>query len=370
MSRLLTYALPEGTNAHIDDLVEEIERSPFGSPTPVDLAGVYERLHIKDVVDDLPEGLNEEDLRGILMLAMLTECATDSYATVFYEGARDYGTPWLTRFTERTWVPDEYTHADPFKSMLMSMGHSEAELDDHIKRVQEKTFVHSSGKTPVELTTFGILQEFLTDHWHGMIAGLLTRRAPEAAHLANEVKKRETLHYMWYREMTAIQVQANPDLLHLVAEAVTSFSMPGMSLIPEYQSKALDWMMPAGADMQRNAREVIRHLYALGGNTKRAGELLIEIAIIKGIPIAGLSPTRAQSIIDRMGGVGYSLLGEAVLESVGLPMPEGVGKRNDNKLVGAVPTWGALYDRGRGKLRSLIVGRLDLSTVTGAPAEK
>ena len=280
MSR--TYALPKETNARIDGLVDEIERSPFGAPTTLDLEGAYERLNIKAVIDDLPEGLDEEDLRGILMLAMLTECATDSYADVFYEGARDYGAPWLGRFTERTWVPDEYTHADPFKSMLMSMGHSEAELDDHMKRVQEKTFVHSSGKTPVELTTFGMIQEFLTDHWHGMIAGLLQRKAPEAAHLANEIKKRETLHYMWYREMTAMQVQANPDLLHYVAETVTSFSMPGMSLVPEYQGRAMEWMTPAGADMQRNAREIIRHLYEIGGNTKRAGELLIDIAVIKG----------------------------------------------------------------------------------------
>ncbi len=367
MSR--TYALPKETNARIDGLVDEIERSPFGAPTTLDLEGAYERLNIKAVVDDLPEGLDEEDLRGILMLAMLTECATDSYADVFYEGARDYGAPWLGRFTERTWVPDEYTHADPFKSMLMSMGHSEAELDDHMKRVQEKTFVHSSGRTPVELTTFGMIQEFLTDHWHGMIAGLLQRNAPEAAYLANEIKKRETLHYMWYREMTAMQVQANPDLLHLVAETVTSFSMPGMSLIPEYQSKALEWMKPAGADMQRNAREVIRHLYEIGGSTKRAGELLIDIAVIKGISIAGMSPTRAQAIIDRLGGAGYSLLGEAVLECVGLPMPDGIGQRYDDKLIGAVPTPGALYDRLRAKIRTVVVGRLDLSSVTGAPAE-
>lgn len=359
------YVLPHHTAVRLDSLVERIESSPIGSVRPGEMTPLKDDLNVKAVVADLPEGLSEEDLVGIISLSMLTECATDSYAQVFLDAAKEYDAPWLGRFTERVWVPDEYTHTDPFKHLLRDMGFSEQELEAAIKETKEKTYIHTCGKTPIELTTFGMIQEFLTDHWYGMLAKLLRRTAPEAARLATRVKRRETLHYVWYKEMSMIQVHDDPGLLPLVANTVTSFTMPGGSLVPQYQGRVLDWMTPAGTDFNYNARQMVRHLFDIAGDSKRAGQLLLDVAVVGGINLGRISTVRLQSVIDRLGGVGYELLGEAVLESVGLPMPPGVGAHVDSKIAGAVPTPSALYERMRSKVRSAIAGRIDLSTVHG-----
>ena len=366
MRAAVRYALPRSASQRIEPLLDSIERRANVAVEPRELENIHERLNVRDVVADLPEGLSEEDFVGILKLAMLTECATDSYAAVFYEGAEEHNAPWLKRFTERTWVPDEYTHTAPFKAMLMSMDFSEEELDAEIARVQGATYVHACGRTPVELTTFGMIQEYLTDHWHGLIAKLLRNRAPVAADLATRVKRRETLHYVWYQRMSAAQVEANPELVSLVADTVSTFNMPGVSLVPEYQLRALEWLPPMGADLQRNARAIIRSLYEVAGNTRRAGEILMDVAVLRGIPIAKLSPERVQGLIERLGGRGYSLLGEAVLDSVGLPLPADVGRHASDKYVGAIPTLAALQDRLRAKVRALIARRIDISSISKA----
>ena len=43
------------------------------------------------------------------------------------------------------------------------------------------------------------------------------------------MKQRETLHTIWYRDMTALQLEANPRLLGHIAEALTSFEVAGLS---------------------------------------------------------------------------------------------------------------------------------------------
>ena len=360
------YWLSEDASRRLESIVERIEEKASVAVYPFELEGVHERLNVREVMADLPPGMGEEDFVGVMKLAMLTECATDSYAAVFYEGAREYNAPWLSRFTERTWVPDEYTHAAPFKSILLSAGFEEAELDREIKHVQDKTYVHSCGKTPVELTTFGVLQEFLTDHWHGLIAKLLKKRAPHAAALAMRVKRRETLHYIWYKEMTAAQIEENPELLHLVAATGSSFNMPGVSLASEYQLRALEWMPMMGADLDRNARKIVRHLFDIAGNTERAGEMLLEVAALRGMTLGMVSAERAKSVLDLLGGRGYALLGEAVLECVGLPIPPEAQARADARLAGGVPTIGALQERLRGMLRTSIARRIDLSSLSKA----
>ncbi len=170
----------------------------------------------------------------MVKLAMLTESATDSYAAVFMEGARAHDADWLVRFNQNIWVPDEHTHFAPYKLMLLSLGYSEEELDREIRETCELHYDHCTGTSPVELTTYGAIQEYLTDHWHGMIGQMLRESAPYAARCANMIKRRETLHTVWYRDMTALQVEENPEMLGLVANTLTTFQMPGTRLVPQY----------------------------------------------------------------------------------------------------------------------------------------
>ncbi|MBT18329.1 MAG: hypothetical protein CL889_05095 [Dehalococcoidia bacterium] len=360
-----SYVLPHETTRKLNELVESIETSPLSKVRPGELDPPDEPLNVNAVIDDLPTGLNENDLVGIISLSMLTECATDSYAEVFLDAAKHHSAPWLGRFTSNTWVPDEYNHTNPFKAMLLDMGFSEQELDASIKETLEKTYVHTTGKSPVELTTFGMIQEYLTDHWYGMLAKLIKRRAPQAALLATKVKRRETLHYVWYKEMSCIQVESDPGLLPLVAESVTSFTMPGGSLVPEYQNHVLQWMAGAGADLNYNAQQMVKHLFDIAGNSSRAGKLLTDVAISAGLNIGPVKATHIQGLIEKLGGRGYELLGEAVLESVGLPIASHNQTSQNRRILGTVPTPNAIYEKFRSKIRKSIANRIDLSTVHG-----
>jgi hypothetical protein len=68
-----------------------------------------------------------------------------------------------------------------------------------------------------------MVQEYLTDNWHGLIASLLKEASPQAAYMATRIKRRETLHTAWYRDMTALQIEANPTYVTYVAEEVARF---------------------------------------------------------------------------------------------------------------------------------------------------
>jgi hypothetical protein len=254
----------------------------------------------------------------------------------------------------------------PYKFMLLELGYDEAELDREIMRVQMERYEHCCGKSPVELTTYGVIQEYLTDHWHGLISRLMKPSAPFAAHMANQVKARETLHTLWYRDMTAIQVEEDPEVLGLVADTVLSFKMPGNELVPEYQARALHWMPQLGVDYGRVARELVRNFSHIAGGVRRTGELLIEIAVRRGYAIGPLPPRAAQVVLDRMGSMGYSLLGEAVLDRVGLPIPGGRRIIDDDQHSGGESRGnGGISERVRGTMRRYVGRRIDLRTITG-----
>jgi hypothetical protein len=358
MSSTIT-ALSPTTTAQLEQIVDRIEANPGRLIQPGEMQAASDTIDMKSMVAGLPAGLTESDLVGILKLAMLTECATDSYAAVFEEGARLHDARWLSRFNQRVWVPDEHTHAMPFKLMLMSLGHEEHELDAEIAQVQAASYEHCCGTSPVEMTTYGLIQEYLTDHWHGLIAHLMKPAAPFAAHMANRVKARETLHALWYREMTAVQVAAHPQLLGPVADTVLGFEMPGAVLVPQYQSKALVWMPHLSVDFSRVARDLVRHFSVTAGNLRRSGELLVDLAVRRGYSVGPIPPRLVQRAFDVFGGHGYRLLGEAIFERVGLPSPE------RRPSTAGFPTPIRLVERARSKFRTFVANRIDLRAVTG-----
>ncbi len=360
MSGTTGYYLPESALPKLEALVDRIEADPGDLIDVKQLHASKEDLDVKKVVETLPEDMTEEDLVGILKLAMLTESATDSYAAVFEDGAKRHNAQWLRRFNQKVWVPDEHTHYTPYKLMLQSLGHSEEELDQEIKDVQEKSYEHCCGRTPVELTTYGVIQEYLTDNWHGLISKLLKPAAPYAAHCANLVKRRETLHTVWYRRMTAVQVEENPQMLGMVADTMLSFQMPGTRLTPQFGTKSLQWMHKVDMDFSRVAKDLVRNFSEVAGNVRRTGQMLMEMAVRRGYPIGPFPPRAVKQAMDRLGGAGYGLLGEAILDKVGLPLPNAKGKQDRGV---RVPT--GVYQRLRSRAREFIGDRIDLRVVTG-----
>ena len=361
MGRTTGYYLPQSGASKLEAMVDRIEANPGDLINVKRLQEASDDLDIRKVMATLPEGVSEDDFVGMLKLAMLTESATDSYAAVFEEGARQYGAPWLSRFNQRVWVPDEHTHYTPYKLMLLSLGHAEEELLGEVRDVRGAHYEHCCGKSPVELTTYGVIQEYLTDHWHGLIARLLKQGAPRAAQVVNRVKGRETLHTVWYRDMTAVQVEENPEMLEMVAETICSFQMPGTSLVPHLGGRATDWMSRANVDFVRLARELVRNFSEVAVSVRRTGELLIDIAVHRGSRLGPFPPRLVQRALNRLGGPGYGLIGEAILEKVGLPFPERSAAGQDSGL----RFYSGAYERIRARARRFIAAHIDLSVVTG-----
>jgi hypothetical protein len=262
--------------------------------------------------------MSEADFVGILRLAMLTECATESYATLISAIGRSWEAPWLSRFTERVWAPDEITHHTPYRRMLLKLGFTEAELDRDIREVQEKLYAHTGGRTPVNITTYGMVQEYLTDNYHGLIARMLRKAAPDVAAMVYRVKRRETLHTAWYRDMTAIQVESNPRFVEDMAAEAASFDMPGASLVPELQAQGKRWQVLMDVNVGQVFHDLIRLVHEILGSTRLTGEFVLKLAAEKNIALGPVPARRISQAITRLGGIGHGLIGEAILEKAGL----------------------------------------------------
>lgn len=356
------YRLPAGAHAKLDGFVDTIVARPGDMIDIKQFQELQERLNVRAAIATLPEGLGEEDFAGILRLALLTECATETYGDAFAVRAKKYDAPWLARFNDEVWVPDEFTHHTPYKYILMSMGFAENELDRDIRHTQEIDFIHKGGDTPVHVTTFGIVQEYLTDNWHGLIGDLLRESAPEAAYMAVRIKRRETLHTVWYRDMTALQVEANPRLVRHIGEALLAFTMPGNQLAPELQGRVGSWMPKMGADFERITKDLVRFVYSTLGDTRTTGAMLVRIAEEKGFHLGPISPGVVRAALDRLGGPGYGLIGEALLQRVGL---EYLFRAEQGRQDSAFAPYAGVYERVRSVARSWIADQIDFRLDVG-----
>ncbi len=153
-----TYAVPVPAVQRLDTLVAAIARNPGRMVDPVELAALQQRVDIRPAFAALPASLSDDDFVGVLKLALLTECATDSYAAVIEDRAARYDAGRLGRFTRDVWVPDERMHHAPYRAMLLRSGFTERELDAEIAETQARTYVHHSGDTPIHITAFGMVQ--------------------------------------------------------------------------------------------------------------------------------------------------------------------------------------------------------------------
>lgn len=352
------YTLPAEAHAKLDAMVESIVKSPGDLIDIAQFEALQTRLNVRATLRMLPDGLTEDDFAGILHLALLTECATETYGDAFSVRAKAFDAPWLGRFNETVWVPDELTHHAPYKFILMSMGFAESELDRNIKQTQEIDFIHKGGDTPAHVTTFGVIQEYLTDNWHGLIADMLKKAAPDASYMATRIKRRETLHTVWYRDMTALQIEANPGLIQHVGEALLAFNMPGNQLVPELQAQVGRWMPLMGANFDQITKDMVRHFYAMLGDTRNAGAMLVRIAEEKNITLGPITPRILRTALDRLGGPGYGLIGEALLEKVGLNY---MFRPQRGVQDSGFALYGGVYERVRRLARAWIADQIDFN---------
>ena len=295
--------------------------APAGFIQPGVLCDLSRRIDIAPALDNLPPGITIDDFEGINWLSALTECATVQYANMFAKAGDKYNAPWLTNFTRNIWEPDEMGHHAPFQIILMQMGVSQDQIASEVSRVQSMDYIHMTGDTPAHLTAFGMVQEFLTRNWYTQTKKILQQTSPEAARMVNMVEAREALHTRWYRDMTALQIEENPELVTNVAEALRRFQMPGNVLVPDLQQKAQKWLPTLHkGNLSSIERDIIKLTHsALGSDTNNLGKVLVEIGAQSDNWVERVTMQQARKALNTVGGkTGYGLLGEGVLQAVGL----------------------------------------------------
>ena len=326
----------EPLNAYVDDVVK---RGKARFISEQELTDGVKGIDSKALIAGLSPTVSAEDFTEILMLSMITECATDSFAARFNESAFNFDADWLRRFNQEVWVPDEYSHASPFEGVLVAMGFDQEDLRERQRVAKEKEFDYGKGITPVGATTFGTIQEYLTDNWHGLTANMIEPSHPHTAFLIRRVKQRETLHMIWNRDMTSLQIEENPDLIYYSAETEASFEMPGNTLIPSVQKKTPELLVKMGASTSRIKRDLVKLAYEMSSGTKprdsqNAGRLVFEIATYLNIEprLAFHVLQFALNKFGSIGGFGYGVVGEALLQSVDSQAPYLKGNNSNEKL--------------------------------------
>jgi Fatty acid desaturase len=361
----MSYVGSAEADRRLNLLVDRIEAEPGDTLKLEEMRALERTLDVRAVLTNMPEGLKDEDLAGILRLALLTECAAETFGKAIDERARRHGADWLSRFNSRVWLPDELTHHTPYKLILLNLGFSEEEVDRQIRHTQEIPFDHRGGDLPVQVTTFGFVQEYLTDNWHGLVAKLLKRASPEASYMATRVKRRETLHTAWYRDMTALQIEGDPGLLPAMAEALGKFEMPAHQVAPDLQDEVGRWLPAMGADFERMVKDLLRLVHQTMGDVRRTGALVVELAAQRGHKLGPVSVGQIRAALNRLGGPGYGLVGEAALEKMGLSYLWRASRGRQDR---AFHLYDGVYERVRGLLRSWLVAQMEVDLTPAQPA--
>ncbi len=261
--------------AYVQDLIQHPQGRMVGSVDFDEDRHLIDKAKLRDV---LPPGLSEQQFANVLLLSVTTEAATDTYAQVFHESDRRYGAKWLVRLTDHVWVPDETEHSEPFKDVLLVMGYAEEDLNRRIRESREKIYEHTSGDTPVQLTHFGTFQEHLTDNWHGFAGFIVKRFDPRRGRKILSVKKRETLHTMWYGDLTEILVADNPELRYQVTDTTKRFRMPGNNYAPEVEAVSMQLISLMGGDFRKIERGLVRIMSgSYCDNIEYLGEAVIDL---------------------------------------------------------------------------------------------
>ena len=288
--------------------------------SPLDLESMGETFTPEDLIESA--NLDSKEIIDSFRLSLITESLTEQYSQTFKIGAKKHGADWLENYISGFWEPDELGHADPFKNILITLGIDKRSIENEIQEAKESTNYHSTHKSgfhPVELTTYGMIQECITDYWYELQRDMLPENS-NTSRVISKVKGREALHTVQFRNLTAIQIEAEPELIDNVIHATLNFQMPAIEIEPikDIESKTQEWIPRMNGEVIGLLKRIVSNLSIALDDKDKLGKLFTRYAshserrFIKFIPNSFL----AQAI--RRIRPGYGIVGEIVLEQLGL----------------------------------------------------
>ena len=288
--------------------------------TQADLNSMFEGFQTKNLVKN--SKISETELIETFRLSMITESLTEQYADTFIKGALDFKATWLTNYIENFWVPDELGHMDPFKNVLMDLGYNESELEQQIKDAKEQTDYlksHGSDISPIALTTYGMVQECITDFWYELQLEFFplesgTRKA------ISKIKGREALHTVQFRDLTSIQLENDPSLLLSILETITKFQMPGnhINIVKDIEEKSKTLIPKMDGEVIELVRRIIKHTQIVLNDTEKIGQLFTLYGSKQDKQLIKYIPNNTLFGLFNFVNYGHGLIGEIILEKIGL----------------------------------------------------
>ena len=284
------------------------------------LEGMFENFSPEAIVEG--SSMTPAELIESFRLSMITESLTEEYSKTFNLGASQYQSDWLGRYVSEFWEPDEMGHADPFKNILQDFGVDRSVINSEIADARSETdyfLHHSSGLHPISLTTYGIIQECITDYWYELQRGFFPDES-NTSKILGYVKGREALHTVQFRDLTAMQIELDPYLMEQVLFAAVNFQMPANHIptVKDIESKTQSLIPKMNGSVYELLIRVTQNIHESLNDKPLLGKTILGHASRSEKKFFGLIPQSTLVVCMSNLRGGYGLVGELLLDQLGL----------------------------------------------------
>ncbi len=214
-----------------------------------------------------------QDILDSLTFVTLVECHPGFPASKLLAAADRGGAPWLRRFIDQTWLPEEKMHHAPYKEYLVRSGTLPREvIDSRIDDVYSRGFVYGEGYTALQAATYGWIQELITWRFYEAMRSHLIaaqRRGdpsdPVLIKVLGDIAKQENFHRHIYLSGAQTILKHAPERKREVVSTLVEFMMPGHHTVPDMQPNAQKWATAVNLSFRTLTHDIVDGVRGLIG---------------------------------------------------------------------------------------------------------
>jgi acyl-[acyl-carrier-protein] desaturase len=196
---------------------------------PWDKAQDFKRVPWDESQVSLPSGLITA-----VETALLTEVNLPWFTT--YLSATFKGSLAVIMEFIHTWTSEEDQHSNLLETYLLLTRNVDPDRLHQLRKMVVESGFEPDFHTPIEAMAYTTLQELATMVFYNNVAKVAGPHDKDLATLLRRLAKDETLHYAFYRDVIKIHLELDPNYVHLLANVVINFQMPGC-VMPNFNER-------------------------------------------------------------------------------------------------------------------------------------